>query len=89
MFSSALSCRLAGCVVAAALLAPPAYAQSGYGYWVQPAVPWAGQGCGYGAYRAPNGSCDVVKDPNWQCQPGLHNVPTPVANGYRCVLDGY
>ena len=90
MCSPTLSCRLVACAVGAALLAAsPACAQGGYGYWVQAAVPWAGQGCGYGGYRAPDGSCDIVKDPNWQCQPGFHNVPTPVPNGYRCVLDGY
>jgi hypothetical protein len=48
---------------------------------------WVDQGCGYGSYRAPNGSCDIVKDPNWRCQPGLHEVPT--FNGYRCVQNGY
>ena len=52
-------------------------------------VPWTGQGCGWGAYRAPNGSCDIVMDPNWRCSAGFHNVATPVANGYRCVQDGY
>ena len=90
MFLPALSIRsVAGAACAAALAAAPAHAQWSYGYRVQAAVPWAGQGCGYGAYRAPNGACDIVKDPNWQCQPGFHNVATPIPNGYRCVMDGY
>ena len=55
------------------------------------AVPWAGQGYGWGAYRAPNGSCDIVKDPNWRCQAGFHSVPSPTwqGSGFRCVQDGY
>jgi hypothetical protein len=49
----------------------------------------SGQGCGFGAYRAPNGSCDGVKDPNAICQPGLHAVVGPFESGFRCVQDGY
>jgi hypothetical protein len=91
MFSltSLTSAWAARVIVGAALLvAAPAQAQWGY-FRAQAAVPWAGQGCGYGSYRAPNGACDIVKDPNWRCQPGFHDVPTPIPNGYRCVMDGF
>jgi hypothetical protein len=52
---------------------------------------WTDQGCGYGVYRAPNGSCDIVKDPNANCQPGFHSVPAPRGrgSGFRCVEDGH
>jgi hypothetical protein len=46
-------------------------------------------GCGYGVYRAPDGSCDSVKSPNAICQPGLHSVVGPFESGFRCVQDGY
>jgi hypothetical protein len=49
----------------------------------------SGAVCGFGAYRAANGSCDSVKDPNAICQPGLHAVPGPFESGFRCVQDGY
>jgi hypothetical protein len=49
----------------------------------------SGDACGFGAYRAPNGFCDSVKDPNAICQPGLHAVPGPFESGFRCVQDGY
>jgi hypothetical protein len=49
----------------------------------------SGEGCGFGAYRAPNGSCDIVKDPNSICQAGLHAVAGPFESGFRCVQDGY
>jgi hypothetical protein len=49
----------------------------------------SGDGCGFGAYRAPNGSCDIVRDPNAICQPGLHAVAGPFESGFRCVQDGY
>jgi hypothetical protein len=54
-------------------------------------VPWAGQGCGWGAYRAPNGSCDIVKDPNANYQAGFYSVPAPSGRGSgdRCVQNGY
>jgi hypothetical protein len=45
--------------------------------------------CGFAEYRAPNGTCQPILDASRNCQPGFHNVPTPVANGYRCVQDGY
>jgi hypothetical protein len=58
---------------------------------LEAARPWKDQGCGYGSYRAPNGSCDIVKDPNANCQPGFHSVPAPRrrGSGFRCVQDGY
>jgi hypothetical protein len=45
--------------------------------------------CGFVEYRAPNGTCQPILDASRNCQRGFHNVPTPVANGYRCVQDGY
>jgi hypothetical protein len=89
MFSPQLkSNSLAALAFAGAILM--AAAPSGAGP-TPAAVPWAGQGCGWGAYRAPNGSCDIVKDPNWRCQAGFHSVPSPTwqGSGYRCVQDGY
>jgi hypothetical protein len=49
----------------------------------------SGEGCGFGAYRAPDGSCDIVRNPNAICQPGLHAVAGPFESGFRCVQDGY
>src|SRR5271155_459761 len=48
---------------------------------------WTGQGCGYGAHRSASGSCDIVKDPNAECQPGTHAVSAPSGRGStsRCV----
>jgi hypothetical protein len=93
----------AGFISAAFMLAGPARAQLmsssptpeqiGWtgGYGIRATVPWAGQGCGWGAYRAPNGSCDIVKDPNWRCQAGFRSVPAPTnhGSGFRCVMNGY
>jgi hypothetical protein len=52
-------------------------------------VQMAAQGCGHNYYRAPNGSCDIVRNPNQDCPDGFHSVPAPTPSGYRCVEDGY
>jgi hypothetical protein len=52
-------------------------------------VQMAAQGCGHNYYRAPNGSCDIVRNPNRDCPDGFHSVPAPTPSGYRCVQDGY
>jgi hypothetical protein len=49
----------------------------------------AANGCGHNHYRAPDGRCDIVRDPNRDCQRGFHSVPAPTPSGYRCVQDGY
>ncbi len=59
-----------------------------------PAVPASGvqlafNGCGHNYYRAPNGQCDIVRNPNQDCPDGSHSVPAPTPSGYRCVRNGY
>lgn len=49
----------------------------------------AANGCGHSYYRAPNGSCDIVRDPNLDCPDGFHAVAASTPAGYRCVQDGY
>ena len=50
----------------------------------------AADGCGYGVFRAPDGVCDAISDPNRNCQPGFHALQTPLhGTGFRCVQDGY
>jgi hypothetical protein len=50
---------------------------------------WTDQGCGYGVRRSPGGGCDIVKDPNAECQPGAHAVSAPSGrgSGSRCVAN--
>jgi hypothetical protein len=54
-----------------------------------PGVQLAFNGCGHNYYRAPNGECDIVRNPNQDCPNGSHSVPAPTPSGYRCVRDGY
>lgn len=59
-----------------------------------PASPFAGvelafNGCGHNYYRAPDGRCDIVRNPNRDCPRGFHSVPAPTPSGYRCVQNGY
>ena len=54
-----------------------------------PGVQLAFNGCGHNYYRAPNGQCDIVRNPNQDCPDGSHSVPAPTPSGYRCVRDGY
>jgi len=48
---------------------------------------WGDQGCGYGSYRTPNGSCDIVRSPSADCQPGTHAISAPSGRGggARCA----
>ncbi len=46
-------------------------------------------GCGHNYYRAPDGRCDIVRNPNRDCPHGFHSVPAPTPSGYRCVQNGY
>jgi len=55
----------------------------------RPGVQLAFNGCGHNYYRAPNGQCDIVRNPNRDCPEGSHSVPAPTPSGYRCVRDGY
>ncbi len=52
-------------------------------------VQLAFDGCGHNYYRAPDGRCDIVRNPNLDCPRGFHSVPAPTPSGYRCVRDGY
>jgi predicted metal-binding membrane protein len=54
-----------------------------------PGLQLAFNGCGHNYYRAPNGQCDIVRNPNQDCPEGSHSVPAPTPSGYRCVRDGY
>ena len=80
-----------GCAGAFFLAATPASAEMAWSRATSPHydVRASDNGCPYGVYRAPNGNCDPISDPNRDCQVGLHAVPTPFENGYRCVQDGY
>jgi hypothetical protein len=44
-------------------------------------------GCGYAAYRAPNGMCLPALERR-TCPPGFHPMNYMNGNGYRCVEDG-
>ena len=45
-------------------------------------------GCGFPAYRGPDGSCQPLMGDDRNCQPGFHAVSASIGNGYRCVPDG-
>ncbi|HLW92167.1 MAG TPA: hypothetical protein VKS78_12835 [Roseiarcus sp.] len=92
MRSRTLRNSLAAAFALASASAPEAaLAQFFSGFPETPGTAAAGSAwgnCGYGVYRAPNGNCDIVKDPNSDCQAGFHSVPAS-RGGFRCVQNGY
>jgi hypothetical protein len=72
------------CLIAAAHAQTPAAPAESFA-----GVQLAFNGCGHNYYRAPNGQCDIVRNPNRDCPRGFHSVPAPTPSGYRCVQNGY
>ena len=68
-----------------ALFTSAAYAQSAPGAWMrdQSEAPWYLE-----EWARPFNERPGYENLN-DCQPGMHGVPAPNGNGYRCVQNGY